>query len=120
MDMTHQEQKTTTRSEPNALCATIRSALNEIADEVGTALQEAGLDFPIYLTVPFSGDALATIACSLDPSDSDWSQALAIVSRIVGKRLGDVRLRGRELVCASANETIAAADATDCSTQSTG
>ena len=88
----------------------IRQSLEEIAAEVATALREAHLEFPVFLTVPNSGDSLATMACPLDPSDEDWSHASAIVCRIIGQRLGDTRLRGRALHCAVANATIGAAD----------
>ena len=36
----------------------IKSLLNDIAAEVGDAIRKARLDFPVYLTVPNSGDAL--------------------------------------------------------------
>jgi hypothetical protein len=85
-------------------------SLDEIAAEVGTALRDAHLDFPIFITVPNSGDSLATMACPLDPSEGDWSHASAIVRRIIGQRLGDVRLRGRALHCAVVNGAIAATD----------
>ena len=95
---------------PEAQREIIRLALDEIAAEVGTALRDAHLDFPVFLTVPNSGDSLATMACPLDPSDRDWSHASAIVCRIIGQRLGDVRLRGRALHCAVANATMGAAE----------
>ena len=95
---------------PDAQREIIRLALDEIAAEVGTALRDAHLDFPVFLTVPNSGDSLATMACPLDPSDGDWSHASAIVCRIIGQRLGDVRLRGRALHCAVANATMGAAE----------
>jgi len=95
---------------PEAQRAVITLALDEIAADVGNALRNAHLDFPVFLTVPNSGDSLATMACPLDPSDSDWSHASAIVCRIIGQRLGDARLRGRALHCAVANGTIAVAD----------
>ena len=88
----------------------IQQSLDEIAAEVGIALREARLDFPVFLTVPNSGDSLATMASPLDPSDGDWSHASAIVCRIIGRRLGDVRLRGRALHCAVASATMGAAD----------
>jgi hypothetical protein len=97
---------------PEAQRAVIRLTLDEIAAEVGIALRDARLDFPVYLTVANSGESVATIACPLDPSDEDWSHASAIVCRIIGQRLGDVRLRGRPLHCAVANGTIAVADVT--------
>ena len=99
-------------TDPDAQREIIRLVLDEIATEVGTALRDAHLDFPVYLTVANSGDSLATIACPLDPSDSDWSHASAIVCGIIGQRLGDVRLRGRPLHCAVADATIAATDVT--------
>ena len=99
-------------TEPEAQREIINLALDEIAAEVGTALRDAHLDFPVFLTVPTSGESLATMACPLDPSDADWSLASEIVCRIIGQRLGDVRLRGRPLHCAVANGTIAATDVT--------
>ena len=95
---------------PDAQREIIRQSLDEIAAEVATALRDAHLDFPVFLTVPNSGDSLATMACPLDPSDGDWSHASAIVCRIIGQRLGDARLRGRPLHCAVANATMGAAD----------
>jgi hypothetical protein len=97
---------------PDAQREIIQQSLDEIAAEVGIALREARLDFPVFLTVPNSGDSLATMACPLDPSDSDWSHASAIVCRIIGQRLGDVRLRGRALHCAVANAPMGAAEVT--------
>ena len=95
---------------PDAQREIIRLALEDIVSEIGISLRDAHLDFPIYLTVPNSGDSLATMACPLDPSDGDWSHASAIVCRIIGQRLGDVRLRGRSLYCAVANATVGAAE----------
>src|SRR6476660_4587366 len=81
----------------------VRSALDEIAAEIGVALRDVHLDFPVYLTVPTSGESLATIACPLHPSDTDWASASRIVCRVIGKRLGGLRLRRRDLACAIAN-----------------
>jgi hypothetical protein len=95
---------------PDAQREVVRLALNEIAAQVETALRDAHLDFPVFLTVPNSGESLATMACPLDPSDTDWSRASAIVCRIIGRRLGDARLSGRPMICAVANATMGAAD----------
>jgi hypothetical protein len=92
--------------------AVIRLALDEIAAEVGAALRAANLSDEVFLTVPLTGVAFATVATPLDPSDQDWSNATAIVCRIIGKRLGDVRLRGRPLRCAAANLRMGAAEVT--------
>ena len=95
---------------PDAQREIIRLALDEIAAEVATALREAQLDFPVFITVPNSGDSLATMACPIDPSDNDWSHASAIVCRIIGQRLGDARLSGTPMHCAVANATMSAAE----------
>jgi hypothetical protein len=95
---------------PDAQREIIRLALDDLANEIATSLRDAHLDFPVFLTVPNSGDSLATMACPLDPSGKDWSHASTIVCRIMGKRLGDVRLRGRPLHCAVANATMGAAE----------
>jgi hypothetical protein len=81
----------------------IREALDEIADDVGMMLRDEGLRFPVYITVRNSGDSLATIATTLDPTDAEWSRASAIVCEVIEKRIGGSELRGRELPCAVAN-----------------
>ena len=91
----------------------IRQSLDAIANEIGMAMRDVGLTFPLYITVRNSGDALVTIATPLDPSDTDWQRASAIVCRTLEERVGCDRLRGRELSCAIANaEAINAADVT--------
>jgi hypothetical protein len=76
-------------------------------------MRDAGLTFPLYITVRNSGDSLVTIATPPDPSDADWQQAREIVCRTLEERVGCVRLRGRELACAIANAgAINAADVT--------
>ena len=90
----------------------IRQSLDEIANDISMALRDAGLRFPVYLTVPNSGDALATFATPLDPSDDDWAAASGIVTRIVSKALGDIPLRNRPQKCAMARATMSAADVT--------
>jgi hypothetical protein len=105
-------EPTSTDDEPEAQRAVIRLALDEIATEIGIELREASLGFSVYLTVCNSGRSLATLACPIDPSDTDWFHASAIVCRIIGKRLGGVRLRGRPLHCAVANSQMGAAEVT--------
>jgi hypothetical protein len=95
---------------PEAQRDIIGQSLDEIAAEVATALREAHLDFPVFITVPNSGDSLATMACPIDPSDEDWSHASAIICRIIGQRLGDARLHGTPMHCAVANAAMGAAD----------
>ena len=91
----------------------IRQSLGAIVNDIGVAMRDVGLTFPLYITVRNSGDALVTIATPFDPSDSDWQQASAIVCRTLEERVGCARLRGRELACAIANVgAINAADVT--------
>ena len=97
----------------NAQRDVIRQSIDEIADDIGMALRDVGLTFPVYITVRNSGDALVTIATPADPSDADWQQASEIVCRSLEERVGCDRLRGRELACAIANAgAINAADVT--------
>jgi hypothetical protein len=114
MDISNQIQEISAVNVIDAQREVIRSALDDIAVQVGTALREAGsgLDFPVYLTVPGSGNSLATVACPLDPSDEQWSQAMELVCHIIGQRLGDIRLRGRSIPCAVANAAMVVAEVT--------
>jgi hypothetical protein len=110
MDTLGHKQDSSTAGDPEAQRTVIKSMLNDIAAEIGDAIRNARLDLPVYLTVPNSDNALATIVCPLDHlSDEDWSQASDIACKVIGKRLGGMRLRGRPLVCAAANPTVAAA-----------
>ena len=90
----------------------IRQSLNEIANDLSMEMRDAALDFPVYMTVPHSGNSLATIATPLDPSDEDWEKVTAIVCRILERRVGSGRLRGLDLNCVLANGSMAAADVT--------
>jgi hypothetical protein len=76
-------------------------------------MRDVGLTFPVYMTVRNSGDALVTIATTVDPSSADWQQASGIVCRILEETVGCGRLRGQELSCSIANAgVINAADVT--------
>ena len=91
----------------------IRQSLNEIANDIGMAMRDVGLNFPLYITVRNSGDAVVTIATPRDPSDEQWQHAREIVCRTLEERVGCGRLGGRELACAIANAgAINAADVT--------
>jgi hypothetical protein len=46
----------------------IRLSLDAITDDIGIALRDADLKFPIFITVPASGDAVETLATPLDPT----------------------------------------------------
>ena len=98
--------QTATHLEFDAQRDIIRSNLTEIANDIGMAMRDAGLDFPAYIAVRNSGESLATIATPLDPSEDDWQQACDIVCRIMEKKIGsDTKLRNQKLLCAVANST---------------
>jgi hypothetical protein len=81
----------------------IRQSLSEIASNIGMAMRDVGLRFPVFLTVRDNGDSLATFATPGDESDDDWSRATEIVCQIIQKKIGGGPLRSRELLCAVAN-----------------
>ena len=64
----------------------IQQSLDEIASELGLAMRDANLDYPVGLTVPISGEALITMVTPVDPSDDDWSHATAIVRQCSATR----------------------------------
>jgi hypothetical protein len=109
---TNEQQAPSADSHCESQRAVIRLALDEIAAEVGAALRAANLSDEVFLTVPMTGAAVATVATALNPSTDDWLNATAIACRIIGKRLGDVRLRGRPLRCAAAHSQMGAAEVT--------
>jgi len=88
----------------------IRQSLAEIVTDVESELEQSGLNFPVFVAVPNSGDAILTIASPLDPSDHDWASATAIVNQIIGEWLGGIGLRTKALPCAGANVAMSAAD----------
>ena len=90
--------------------STIRQSLDEIVNHVSIAMRDAHLDFPLALTIPSAGHAFIWMMTPGDPSVEEWEQASAIVRKIVGEKLGDIRLRSKHLPCAMVNATMAAAD----------
>jgi hypothetical protein len=90
----------------------IRECLHEIIVDVESRLRATGLSSTIFLTVPHSGDAVASMATPLDPSDDEWAHVTEIVCEVVSERLNGIKLRDREMICAMANSTMAAADLT--------
>jgi hypothetical protein len=103
MDTFDDFDTTSTDNRLDAQREIIRETLNEIANDVGMIMRDEGLGFPVYITVRNSGDSLATIATTLDPTDAEWSRASAIVCEVIEKRIGDGKLCGRELPCAVVN-----------------
>jgi hypothetical protein len=88
----------------------IRETLNDIAQEAAIRLQEAGLNIPIFLSVPGNGGkAILTLATPIDPSEGDWSRVSVVVCEVAGKRLDGAKLRGHDIKCAMANATMSVA-----------
>lgn len=110
MDTADQNNKLAAHERIEAHREVIRLSLDDIAVEVETGLQNASLNFPVYLVVLSSGNSIVTIATLLDPSDDNWSQASEIVCRLVGEKLGGARLHSRPLQCSVANANFSAAD----------
>ena len=73
------DQPDKTADDIDAQRAILTKSIDDIAGEVGIALRDAGLHFPVYIIVRSSGDSLATIATPVDPSNADWDHATALV-----------------------------------------
>ena len=87
----------------------IRGSLTEITNDIGMAMRDAGLgDIPIYMVIPAGGDALASLATPVNPSDEDWSRIMEIAFRVIRDKIGCGELCSRALSCATVNEPIAA------------
>ena len=90
----------------------IRPILDDIAREVAMRLRDAGLNLQVFLTVPRSGNAIATVGTPTDPDDDVWESVCSIVRRVVSDRLDGMALQSRALPCAMANTMMSAADLT--------
>ena len=69
MNTTDQNQELTDNDGLETQRSSIRQSLDEIANEVGIAMRNANLTFPIGLAVPISGEALITMVTPVDPSE---------------------------------------------------
>ena len=91
----------------------IRGSLDAITNDLGMALRDAGFGhIPIYLVIPNSGDALASLATPLDLPDEEWSRILEIAYRVIQKKIGSGKLRRQALTCAAINAPMTSADVT--------
>ncbi len=97
------DQRTELSNTLDAQRANLSHLLPSIVNDIGMALRDAGLHFPVYITLPTSGNALATLATPLDPCDDDWQDASHIAGAIIQKRRGCGALCGRTIACADAN-----------------
>ena len=92
----------------------IRGSLNEINNDIAVEMRDAGFGgIPVYLVIPNSGAALATLATPLDDvPDGEWSQVLEIACRVIQRRISSGKLGSRELTCTAINTAITSADIT--------
>ena len=92
----------------------IRGSLNEINNDIAMEMRDAGFDgIPVYLVIPNSGAAIATLATpSDDVPHGEWSQVLEIACRVIQRRIGSGKLGSRELTCTAINTAITSADVT--------
>ena len=92
----------------------IRGSVNEINNDIAMEMRDAGFGgIPVYLAIPNSGAALATLATPLDDvPDGEWPQVLEIACRVIQKRIGSGKLGSRELACTAINTAITSADIT--------
>ena len=92
----------------------IRDSLNEINNDIAMEMRDAGFGgIPVYLVIPNSGAAIATLATPLDNvPHGEWSQVLEIACRVIQRRIGSGKLGSRELACTAINTAITSADVT--------
>jgi hypothetical protein len=90
----------------------IRGSLNEINNDIAMEMRDVGFaKVPVYLVIPNSGAAIATLATPRDNvPHGEWSQVLEIACRVIQRRIGSGRLRSRELTCTAINTAITSAD----------
>ena len=110
MDDSEQRPRLCPNDDLGADRSIVRQSIEEILSEIEHATRDAGLYYAIGLTVPYSGDAVATVLTTDDPPDADWSHVTGIVCDILSRKLGDMRLRSRPLPCAITSTRADAAD----------
>jgi hypothetical protein len=81
--------------------ARARNLLPQITQDVKQALDEASIEMGVFITIPATGDAVATFGTLADPPDEVWARVSEIVCSIVRRSVGLTRTRCREVVCAS-------------------
>lgn len=112
MDTIDEQQELSDDDDLETLRSIIRQSLDEIASDIGAAMRDAHLNFPVGLTCSSSGSAIVTMVTPVDPSEDDWSHATNIVREVVAKKLGGIRLRSRSLPCAMVNATMSGTEIT--------
>jgi hypothetical protein len=86
--------------------ARARNLLPQITQQVRHALNDAGIDLSVFVTIPSSGGAIATFGTTADPPDAQWRQVAEIVSSVVRQSVGLTRTRCREIAAASTDDAV--------------
>ena len=88
---------------PDVLRKTLKEHLPAVALEIEIALNNEQLDYAVFVVIPSSGRAVATLGTPGDPDDASWDRIDAIARRIIGEKLGLKDLCCIELANAVAN-----------------
>jgi hypothetical protein len=84
---------------------TIRQSLDAVSSDIGMAMRDAGLGaIPVFILVPNSGNAVATVMTPLDPTEEVWARIMEIACRVIQEKIGSGRLHTREMAWTMANE----------------
>ena len=75
----------------------VRQSLDEIGVEITKELRDADLNYPVYLVIPGSGNAVVSMMTPLDPCDEDWCRLSDIVREVLSEYLDGMRLQSVEL-----------------------
>jgi hypothetical protein len=108
--MNHLGDELTEDHKLEAQRAILRATLPSTVVEIEIALRDAGLHYAVYIGIPNSGAAIATLTSPLDPNDAEWERINEIVRGVIGGRVGVLKLLSQEVACGAATGIIAAAD----------
>lgn len=95
---------------PDELRKALKEQLPAVVMEIEVALAAANLNYPVFLVIPSSGQAIVSVGTPLDPDDIDWNRIDAIVREVIGEKLGLNELSSVELSCAAANHRMMVVD----------
>jgi len=84
--------------------------LPEIAIDVTTAMDTAGLYIPVFFTIPRGSETIVTFMTPNDPTDAQWAAACDIVCRSLEDKIGFRKLIARDVACISAGTRMGVAD----------
>jgi hypothetical protein len=90
--------------------AKLIALLPEIAIDVTTAMESAGLHIPVFFTIQRGAEAIVTFIMINNPTGAEWTAACDIVCRILENRIGFRKLIARDVACVSAGTQMGVAD----------